>query len=327
MKRRKNERRVVTVISSCIVAVTALVALWSSYVHHEYNIHTSHPSEEYCRYIAVTEGSSPAPRVCAHGGDMEQQGGAVVQPNTVEAVERAIEVGSHCIEIDVSMTKDGELVALHDRDLAGLLSKKWARTGDFTLAELQEGFGVSGFRELLSFILEYDMDMIIDVKPPASPLLDGDYHRMARILAETVAEVDCHAPSCVVWCKDDVMLELIDKEVSQKNHSISFGIASMDASGLRDPFRHVRGMHSEISVVGMHHEYASKNPHVVATLKQQQRNVRLWTANTPTMMRDTLVLLPHVIVTSYPRKLLDLIESWRLQCSTTGSIITSREEI
>ena len=309
-------------IGICIVAGLTLPALWWSYVHHQYTRYMSHPSEEYCKYITAAESNSP-PRVCAHGGDME--GGAELQPNTVEAVGRAIEVGSHCIEIDVSMTKDGELVALHDRDLAGFLSKRHARTGDFTLSELQKVYGVNGFRELLSFVLEYDMDVIIDVKPPPSSNAN-DQGRMARILAETVAVVDCHAPTCVVWCKDDVMLELIDKDMSQRNHSVSFGIASMDVSGLRDPFRHVRGMQSEISVVGMHHEYASKNPHMIPKLKQQQRNIRLWTANTLTMMRDTLVLLPHVIVTSYPRQLLGMIESWRLQCST-GSILMSREEI
>jgi len=71
-------------------------------LHHE-------PSPHFC--------SLPRrPLICAHGGDLESS-----PPNTLSSFQAALEAGADCVEIDVSMTKDGLLVALHDRDLAALL--------------------------------------------------------------------------------------------------------------------------------------------------------------------------------------------------------------
>eukprot|EP00250_Pteridium_aquilinum_P015075 c22362_g1_i2 orf=102-482(+) len=50
------------------------------------------------------------PLVCAHGGDTSS-----APPNTVEAYNRALKMNVDCIEIDVSRSQDGVLVALHDR--------------------------------------------------------------------------------------------------------------------------------------------------------------------------------------------------------------------
>ncbi len=76
---------------------------------HELYILHHEPSAHFC--------SLPRrPLICAHGGDIEK-----APPNTLSAFEAALQGGADCVEIDVSMTKDGQLVALHDRDLAALL--------------------------------------------------------------------------------------------------------------------------------------------------------------------------------------------------------------
>lgn len=55
--------------------------------------------------------------VCAHGGDASSH-----PPNSATALEAALLLGADCIELDVSLTLDGHLVALHSRDMRPLLA-------------------------------------------------------------------------------------------------------------------------------------------------------------------------------------------------------------
>jgi len=87
-------------------------------LHHE-------PSSHFC--------SLPRrPLICAHSGDLDAG-----PPNTLSSFQAAIEAGANCIEIDVSMTKDGLLVALHDRDLSSLLDS--SSGGSSTAAQQGRG--------------------------------------------------------------------------------------------------------------------------------------------------------------------------------------------
>ena len=57
--------------------------------------------------------------------------------NTMIAFERAIEIGADAIETDVQMTKDGQLVLIHDERLNRTTDGKgWVK--DYTLAELKK---------------------------------------------------------------------------------------------------------------------------------------------------------------------------------------------
>ena len=59
------------------------------------------------------------------------------QKNTLTAFAKAIELGADGIELDVQMTKDGELVVCHDEKIDRTSDGKgWLK--DFTLAELRE---------------------------------------------------------------------------------------------------------------------------------------------------------------------------------------------
>lgn len=57
--------------------------------------------------------------------------------NTLIAFEKAVEMGADGIELDVQMTKDGELVVIHDETLERVSDKRgWVK--DVTYAELKE---------------------------------------------------------------------------------------------------------------------------------------------------------------------------------------------
>ena len=68
--------------------------------------------------------------------DDAKRGGARPLPNTVPALTAAVAAGHKCVEVDVSRTKDGHLVALHSRELKRLTDGRVANPGDVTLAQV-----------------------------------------------------------------------------------------------------------------------------------------------------------------------------------------------
>ena len=88
------------------------------------------PANQY--YVGVTR-----PLVIAH------QGGDGVWPgNTMYAFDKVVEIGADVLEMDAHITKDGEIVLMHDEavdrttDGAGLIE-------DLTLAEIQPPYNPS----------------------------------------------------------------------------------------------------------------------------------------------------------------------------------------
>ena len=61
---------------------------------------------------------------------------AYLPENTLEAFSKAIEMGADCIELDVHLTKDGEIVVAHDERLERVSDGK-GYINDHTLAELK----------------------------------------------------------------------------------------------------------------------------------------------------------------------------------------------
>ncbi len=81
------------------------------------------------------------PMIMAHRGYS-----AMAPENTIEAMEAAIDLGIQAVEFDVQMTKDGEIVLLHDNSLnrtTGYNAKIW----DVTYEEIKDLDASVGFRK------------------------------------------------------------------------------------------------------------------------------------------------------------------------------------
>ena len=100
-------------------------------------------------------------KIFAHRG-----ASAYAPENTLEAFRLAMEQGADGIELDVQMTKDGELVVIHDETIDRVSNGNGA-VRDYTLEELKQ-FSVSNHFE------QYP-----DVKIPTGKAGDdGDQHRI-----------------------------------------------------------------------------------------------------------------------------------------------------
>lgn len=72
------------------------------------------------------------PRIVAHRGASEQ-----APENTLSAFRRAWELGVECVELDVHVTKDGQVVVMHDATTKRIGGRD-RKIADQTLAELRE---------------------------------------------------------------------------------------------------------------------------------------------------------------------------------------------
>ncbi len=89
--------------------------------------------------------------------------------NTLESIERAVADGADGVEIDVRLTRCGEVVVFHDDDLSRL-SHRIARVADCSLAELRDVRLRGGGRiSTLSEVLEAagpDTLVNVEIKSP-----------------------------------------------------------------------------------------------------------------------------------------------------------------
>jgi glycerophosphoryl diester phosphodiesterase len=103
--------------------------------------------------------------------------------NTMAAFRRAMAIGADVIELDLRVTKDGQLVVLHDESLDRTTSGSGLVT-DFTLAELKklDAGGkepVPTYEEVLQLVAKTGTRLLLDIKN--SPLIDkGEIIRLTE---------------------------------------------------------------------------------------------------------------------------------------------------
>ncbi len=95
--------------------------------------------------------------------------------NTMPSFEAAIKLGVDIIEFDVNMTKDGELVVIHDKTI-DRTSDHIGRTRDYDLSELKSfdfgirfgesfrGVQIPTLRELLTYVSENTDTLLLNVE-------------------------------------------------------------------------------------------------------------------------------------------------------------------
>ena len=79
----------------------------------------------------ITPGSQPLPLIIAHRGDL-----GTAPENTLPAFQRARDAGADGVELDVRVTRDGQLVVFHDGTL-DRTSNGRGPVSNFTLAEIR----------------------------------------------------------------------------------------------------------------------------------------------------------------------------------------------
>ncbi|GJP43413.1 hypothetical protein CLOM_g2875 [Closterium sp. NIES-68] len=164
------------------------------------------------------------PLVCAHGGDA-----SYAPPNTLAALERAVAVGADAVEVDASLTADGHLVALHDRELQSLLNDPSARVSSLVFSRIRqldlsslwpatsrrddlsaatERVPVMTLQQALQALIDRVKHITVDVKIATSAIAENRH--MAQRLVSVFEKVG-GCSECLVWSKEDQFIRHLSR--------------------------------------------------------------------------------------------------------------------
>ncbi|MFI5351945.1 MAG: glycerophosphodiester phosphodiesterase [Candidatus Binatales bacterium] len=251
----------------------------------------------------------PRPRAIAHRGDS----GAVPE-NTIASFRAAAQLGCDCMELDVHMTRDGEVVVSHDgelkrmcgrdRTIAGLTWPELSAAdagfnftaGDGTHPFRGRGLRVPKLHELLStFPVQR---FVIEVKQIEPSLTDAmlaiiDRTRMRRrvmVVSEHQQPLD---------------------EIRKLAPAIPTNFSGLEVAGFlqalaqRDAAYRPPG--DALQVPPEYESWKLVTPEIVAAAHRMGIEVHVWTVNDIAAMREMLDLGVDGIITDYPARLMKLL--------------------
>jgi glycerophosphoryl diester phosphodiesterase len=123
----------------------------------------------YGLYFLLRADRAVRPEIIAHRGAHRGRSGQLPE-NTLAAFRKAVDLGADRLELDVQMTRDGELVVIHD-ETVDRTTNGTGRVADLTLAEIRaldagQGEQVPTFAEVLQFAAAAGVPLMPEAKSP-----------------------------------------------------------------------------------------------------------------------------------------------------------------
>ncbi|MGO9266074.1 MAG: glycerophosphodiester phosphodiesterase [Candidatus Binataceae bacterium] len=255
--------------------------------------------------------ASPPPRVIAHRGFSGEY-----PENTIPAFRAADKIGAAYLELDVHLTRDGEVVVIHDDDLlrvagvAGVVAEmdlSAVRAADagyhFSVDGVSfpfrgKGIRVPTLREVLRafpaqrFIIEIKQRAPSMVRPTLEIIEQCAMSRRVLIASEHQApldEVRALAPSL---------------PTNFSSHEV--GLFTLSLAPGAEPYAPPG---DALEVPPDHHSWQLVTPASVAAAHRSGVEVHVWTVNEVAEMRELLALGVDGIITNYPPRLLEVVRT------------------
>ncbi|MDT0015929.1 glycerophosphodiester phosphodiesterase [Listeria swaminathanii] len=234
----------------------------------------------------------PNTKIIAHRGDTMH-----AVENTVEAIESAAKAGADYSEIDIQETKDHQFVVFHDMTLRRLAGSS-RRVADMTLKELQQTEVTSGdysshiasLDEIIKAAKKNKIDLLVEVK-----LHGGESSDMVKRLV-TLLQKEKVTDKYLVQSLNQPVME----EIEQADPTIKTGIILALNIG------NLPKTSADFIVL----EDFSINKRLLTQAKQNNKMVFVWTVNKEKLMQMYLRKNVDGIITNYPKKAIELRESF-----------------
>jgi glycerophosphoryl diester phosphodiesterase len=230
-------------------------------------------------------------KVIAHRGD------SVHAPeNTIMAFEKAIELGTDGIELDVHMCKDGYLVVHHDETVNTPDGKMLIR--DMKLEELKQldmgcGQKIPTLTEV--FRLIGNMDFFINIEIKTGMIT---YDDIEHCLADEIRRFDMVERTLVSSFNHYSLRNL-------KCIEPAIAIGLLYQCGLVEPW----WMALRLKARSLNPFYANITPSLVRNCQYYGIELYPWTVDNPIIMNDMINAKVTGIITNDPAKLLDILRS------------------
>lgn len=235
-------------------------------------------------------------KIFAHRG-----ASAYAPENTMEAFALAVKQGADGIELDAQMTKDGQVVVIHDEIIDRVSNGKGA-VRDYTLEELRK-FSFSNGME--------------DYQDAAIPTLK----EVLEFLKPTNLELNIELKTGIYWYPglEEKTMELVkeagmeDRVIySSFNHYSVQKILELDGSAqcaylYSDVCLNVDKYAKETGVCGLHPAvYHLKMSTFLKEYQESGLKIRVWTVNKKEDMETFIKADLEAIITNYPDKALEV---------------------
>lgn len=223
--------------------------------------------------------------IIAHRG----ASGLVEHENTIEAFEKAVEVGADSIECDVRKTKDGKIIVVHDEDYQGKLIKDLSYQ-DLSILTTANGFLMPTLEEAILWCKD---KIVIDIE-----LKEEGYEE------EVIALVKKH-----LSCQDFLIRSFNDSSL-KKIKRIDKNIKTVLLLGVEYPkwglftrlselFPLLRVLKTRCDMVSPHYRLVRFG--YVKRLKLWRKPVLVWTVNDSKLMEKMLIEKKVAgIITNFP---------------------------
>ena len=241
---------------------------------------------------AVAQATS-RPWIIAHRG-----ASGLYPENTYAAFDAAVESGADFLELDLQLTKDGQLAVIHDSTLDRTTNGKGEVSG-FTMEELQEfdagswkdrrfqGERIPVFKDVLQ---KYGTvtGMLIEVKPTENR------GKMASELAGILAEnLGANSRQVIIQSFDEAFL----LEFKKRMPSIPLGVLIRhQANGIKR--QTIRRLAADYSFINP--KITMADVKLINDIKAENAKCLIWTVNNKKKGQALLSLNPAGIITNYP---------------------------
>lgn len=232
------------------------------------------------------------------------RGAAGTHPeNTMVSFQAAFEAGAEGIELDVQMTKDGELVVIHDetvdrttngtgyvKDLT--LSQLVNFDASYSFAEYRKKASIPTLEEVLRWVSQQNNELFVNVE-----LKNGiiEYQGIEQRTIDLIFKY--HLQKRVIVSSFNHYSLVTCKEIAPE---IETAVLYMES--LYEPWNYA----ARIGAKALHPHFYAVNPYIVDEAKSRQVEVRPFTVNDKDLMEDLIRQGTSAFFTDFPKIAVEL---------------------
>lgn len=257
-----------------------------------------------------TDGTRPL--IIAHRG-----ASARAPENTLAAFAAAIALGADGIELDVQMTRDGQVVVIHD-ETVGRTTDGRGRVSDLTLNELRRldagswfnrvyprraraeyvGLKVPTLDEVLCLVRPTPLILCVELKPVRE--------RVAQLIEATLSLVSkAGMDDRVVYASfDHALMKRVKEQAPRAHTALLYDPRTMTA---RWSAREIIRPAEEASARWVSLHYTLALPRVIAAVRRAGLGIAIWTVNSKTLTRVLAALGVDALITNQLDKVRDAV--------------------
>ncbi len=224
------------------------------------------------------------PLVIGHRGALGH-----VAENTIESVEKAIELGVDGIEIDVFRCRSGQIVLMHD-DTIDRTTNGQGYIEDLSISQVEQLIVEGRYKvPLLQDVLNTLNDQyVLNIELKGRNTADEVSHIVNYYIEEKGWSAENFLVSSFTW--DEL------RSFRRKNKDIAIGILTEE-----DPMDALE-VAKELSAVSIHPDHQDLTEENIAAIQQEGFKVCTWTVNEPEDIQKVKDLGVDAIITDFPER-------------------------